>query len=90
MNRALFYLWITLLKRQTLQHLRGLRRPPTLIGFAALASMLGCFLYYRAHHEVTARLGWAGLLGVFMVMTGGSLFKGFIQRGLVFDPPDVE
>ena len=90
MSHPLIYLWLTLLKRQTLYHLRGLKRPTTLIGFVALSSLLGFFLYFRAQHGITARMGRASLVGAGLVMLGGSLFKGFLQRGLVFDPADVE
>ena len=90
MNRALTYLWFTLVKRRMLQFIRGLRRPTTLIGIAALVFFLG-FLFLHRHADVFAQfVRPASLIGGALVMLGGSFFKGFLQRGLVFEPPDVE
>ena len=90
MSLALTYLWFVLLKRKALYFCRGLRRPTTLIGFAALLSFVGFLFYYR-HHEVFAQLvRRETLIGGMLVMLCGSVFKGFLQRGLVFEPPDVE
>ncbi len=90
MNRALTYLWFTLVKRRMLQFIRGLRRPTTLIGIAALVFFLG-FLFLHRRADVFAQfVRPASLIGGALVMLGGSLFKGFLQRGLVFEPPDVE
>jgi hypothetical protein len=90
MRLALTYLWFTLLKRKVLHLCRGLRRPTTLIGCAALLSFVGFLFYYR-HHEVFAQLvRRETLIGGMLVMLCGSVFKGFLQRGLVFEPPDVE
>ena len=90
MNRALLYLWLALLKRQVLHFIRGLRQPGTLIGIAALIFMAG-FLFRQRHHEWFAELVRPGVfVGGILVMLGGSIFKGFLQRGLVFDPPDIE
>ena len=90
MNYALVYLWIALLKRRTLHFIRGLRRPTTLIGFAALAFCFGFWFYHRRHELFAHLVRPDVLIGGALVMLGGSLFKGFLQRGLVFEPPDVQ
>ena len=90
MNYALVYLWIALLKRRTLHFLRGLRRPTTLIGFAALAFFLFCLFHFRREEWRSQLVRPEVLIGGALVMLGGSLFKGFLQRGLVFEPPDVQ
>lgn len=90
MNHALAYLWAALLKRKTLHFIRGLRRPTTLIGFAALAFCFGFWFYHRRHEFFTQLVRPEVLTGGALVMLGGSVFKGFLQRGLVFEPPDVE
>src|SRR5438309_4563077 len=90
MNRALTYLWLALLKRRFLHFARSLRRPGTLIGFIALASLFS-FLFYHRHNENFGRfLQVRAMAGLMLVMLGGSLFKGFTQRGLVFEPPDID
>jgi hypothetical protein len=90
MNHALTYLWRALLKRRTLHFVRELRRPTTLIGFAALAFCFGFWFYHR-HHEIFGYLVRRDvLIGGALLMLGGSLLKGFWHRGLVFEPPDVE
>ena len=90
MNRALLYLWFALLKRRVLDFVRSLRRPTTLIGFAYVLGLLGVLFWFR-HHEIFGRLVQRNFLmtGAFL-MLGGSLVKGFWQRGLVFEPPDIE
>jgi hypothetical protein len=90
MNRALLYLWFALLKRRVFDFVRSLRRPTTLIGFAYVLGSLGVMFWFR-HHEIFGRLVQRSCLitGAFL-MLWGSLIKGFWQRGLVFDPPDVE
>jgi len=90
MNRALLYLWFALLKRRVFAFVRSLRRPTTLIGFAYVLGSLGVLLWFR-HHEILGRLVQRSCLitGAFL-MLWGSLIKGFWQRGLVFEPPDVE
>jgi len=89
-NQALIYLWLILGKRRMLHFVRGLRRPSTLIGIAALLFFLGACFHYR-HTEI---FGWlvrpASLVGGALVMLGGSVFRGFLQRGLLFELPDVE
>ena len=90
MNRALLYLWFALLKRRAFGFVRSLRRPTTLGAFAAVAGLF--YLLFRWRHEaVFARLVQSDSLktGAFL-MFWASLIKGFWQRGLVFEPPDVE
>jgi hypothetical protein len=90
MNAALLYLCLTLLKRRSLHFCRSLRRPTTLIGFAAVLCLVG-FLFHHRGQEVFGQLvRRESLIGGALVMLGGSLFKGFLQRGLVFEPPDIE
>lgn len=90
MNKALFYLWFRLLRSKILQFCRALRRPTTLIGFVAILFAAGCLFHFRRHE-------WVGHLVDSRVLAGGagfmvfaSLFKGFLQRGLTFDPPDID
>jgi len=90
MNRALGYLWLALLKRRALHFLRGLRRPTTLLGFAALAFFLSWMFCLRREEVFGQLVRPASLVGGAMLMLGGSLFKGFLQRGLVFEPADVD
>src|SRR6266404_1087993 len=90
MSRALIYLWFSLRKRGLFQFARSLRRSTSLIGFAAVLALLG-FIFYFRHHEIFGRLvRREALIGGALVMICGSLFKGFLQRGLVFEPPDLE
>ena len=90
MNRALFYLWVALLKRRGLYFLRGLRRPTTFVGFAAVAGLVGVLFWFR-HHELLGRLvKRESLITAAVLMLGGSHIKGFWQRGLVFEPADIE
>ncbi len=90
MNRALLFLWFALLKRRALGFVRSLRRPTTLIGVIYVLGLLGVLFWFR-HHEILGRLVQRSCLitGAFL-MLGGSLVKGFWQRGLVFEPPDIE
>ncbi len=90
MNRALFYLWLVLLKRKALAFWRSLRRPTTFIGFSAVVGLLGFLFYFRNHELVGKLVRRENLVGGALVMLCGSLFKGFLQRGLVFEPPDIE
>jgi hypothetical protein len=90
MNSALTYLWFALLKRKALRFVGNLRRPTTLIGFAALVFLLG-FCFHHRRQEIFANLIRPEvLIAGALVMLGGSVFKGFLQRGLVFEPPDVQ
>ena len=90
MNRALIYLWLVLLKRKVLHFLRGLRRPTTFLGVGALIFFVGFLFYYRRAEFFGQLVRREVLIGGALVMMGGSLFKGFLQRGLVFEPPDVQ
>jgi len=90
MNRALIYLWLMLLKRKAFHFLYGLRRPTTLIGIGSLVFFVG-FLFWHRHEDLFGHLVRREILiGGALVMLCGSLFKGFLQRGLVFELPDVE
>ncbi len=87
---ALIYLWFTLIKRRMVRFFGRLRRPATLIGFAAVAVLLG-FLFYFRTAEVVGRLAQPRVLvGVAVLMVCASLFKGFLQRGLAFEPADID
>lgn len=90
MNRALFYLWLMLLKRKALGFCRSLRRPTAFIGFLAVVGLLGLLFYFRNHELVGKLVRRENLVGGALVMLCGSLFKGFLQRGLVFEPADIE
>ena len=90
MNPALTYLWVTLLKRKSLHFCRSLRRPATAIGFLAVLALIGFFFYFRREEWVGHLVEPRILGGAAMIMLCGSLFKGFLQRGLVFEPPDIE
>ena len=90
MNRALLYLWFALSKRRVFAFVRSLRRPTTLVGFAYVLGLLGVLFWFR-HHEIFGRLVERHcLITGALLMLGGSLIKGFWQRGLVFEPPDIE
>jgi hypothetical protein len=90
MNSALTYLWLTLLKRRAFYLVRCLRRPATLIGFASLLFLIGIAFYYRRAEGFGHVVRTESLLGGAILMLGGALFKGFRQRGLLFEPPDIE
>ena len=90
MNLALLYLWWTLLKRRMLRFGRDLRRPTKLIGFAALIGLFGFLFYFREHEFFGQLVRRETLVGCALVMLGGSVFKGFLRRGLAFEPADVE
>src|SRR6267154_2004610 len=90
MNVALTYLCLTLLKRRTLYLVRCLRRPATLIGFAALLFLIGILFHYRRAEGFAQVVRSESLIGGAILMIGGALFKGFLQRGLVFEAPDIE
>src|SRR5215475_12141531 len=90
MNVALTYLWLTLLKRRAFYLVRCLRRPATLIGFAALLFLIGILFHYRHAEGFSHLVRTESLFGGTILMLGCALFKGFLQRGLVFEPPDIE
>jgi hypothetical protein len=83
-------LWLVLLKRKALAFGRSLRRPTTFIGFLAVVSLLGFLFYFRNHEFVGNLVRRENLIGAALVMLCGSVFKGFLNRGLVFEPPDIE
>ena len=90
MNPALLYLWFALLKRRALHFVRGLRRPTTLLGYVYVLGLLG-LLFGCRHHEIFGRLVQRDtLIAGAVLLLVGSLIKGFWQRGLVFEPPDIE
>jgi len=89
-NAALVYLWLALSKRKLLRFGNALRRPTTLIGFLAVVVLVG-FMFSFRRHEVVGHLVEPRILGgCAFLMIFASLFKGFLQRGLVFDPPDID
>jgi len=90
MNVALTYLWLALLKRRTLYLVRCLRRPATLIGLAALLFLIGILFHYRRAEGFAQLVRPESLIGGALLMLGGALFKGFLQRGLVFEAQDIE
>jgi hypothetical protein len=90
MNGALTYLWLTLLKRRAFYLVRCLRRPATLIGFAALLFLIGILFHYRRAGGFAQLVRTESLIGGAILMLGGALFKGFLQRGLIFEPADIE
>jgi hypothetical protein len=90
MNRALLYLWLVLLKRRVLAFGRGLRRPTNFIGVAAVLGLLGLLFWFRHEKFFGQLLQPNNLAGGALLMLGASLFQGFSQRGLAFEPPDLE
>jgi hypothetical protein len=90
MNRAMAYLWVTLAKRKALHFLNSLRRPTTLIGFLAVVCLVGFCFHFRRHEIMGHLVEPRSLTGGALIMLCGSLFRGFLQRGLVFDPADIE
>jgi len=90
MKNALAYLWVSLAKRKALHFFKSLRRPTTLIGFLAVASLVGFCIHFR-HHELMGHLVEPRtLVGGALILFGGSLFQGFSQRGVLFEPADIE
>lgn len=90
MNRALAHLWFTLLKRRASHVCQSLWRPTTLTGFMAIVGFFAFIFYHRDHVIFGYLTERRSVIGLLLLMLGGSLFKGFGQRGLVFEPPDVE
>lgn len=90
MNRALLYLWFSLLRRRCLSFVRSLRRPTTLIGVLAVASLLGFLFYFRHEKFMGELVRNQSLVGGALIMLAGSTFKGFLQRGLLCEPADIE
>ena len=90
MNRPLAYLWITLAKRRALHLLSSLRRPTTLVGFGAVVCLVGVCFHFRKEEFMGYLVDPRSLIGAALLMVGGALFRGFLQRGLVFEPADLE
>ncbi len=90
MNRALVYLVWVLLKRRALHFCRSLRQPFALLGFVALVSLGAVLFHFRQEKFFAELVRRESLIGAALLMFGGSLIKGFWQRGLAFDPPDIE
>ncbi len=90
MNRALLYLWATLLKRRLIRAGASLRRPTSLIGFASMVALIAVVFHYRHGTFYADIVQPKCLAGAALLMACGSVFMGFNQRGLVFEPPDLE
>ncbi|HTL16636.1 MAG TPA: putative ABC exporter domain-containing protein [Patescibacteria group bacterium] len=90
MNHALLFLWACLLRRRTTRFIRGLRRPASCIGLLAVMGLLGFLFYFRDQKFVGQLVRKENLIGAGLVMGCGSVFKGFLQRGLLCEPADVE
>jgi hypothetical protein len=90
MNRALFYLWWALLRRRAWRFCRALRRPTALIGFLYAVGLIGLLFYYRGNEVFGVLVRREVLIGGALIMLCGSAFKGFLQRGLAFEPADLE
>ncbi len=90
MSRALLYLWLTLLKRGALRFIRKLRYPSSAVGLAALIFAFSMLFHFRHAEFFREVIRAETLIGCALIMLGGSIFKGFLQRGLVFELPDVE
>ena len=87
---ALLYLSLALLKGKSRQFLRNLRRPTTAIGFGSLLFVFGILFHFRHETFFAELMRPVIFLGAVLVMLCGSLFKGFLQRGLVFELADIE
>src|SRR5579859_7748015 len=87
---ALLFLWSALLRRRFLRFVYGLRRPTSCIGVLAVVAFLGFLFYFRDHKVVGQLVRKENLVGAALVMFCGSVFKGFLQRGLLCEPADVE
>jgi hypothetical protein len=90
MNRALLYLWWALLRRRAWRFCRSLRRPTTLIAVVYAAALIGVLFYFRGNEVFGQLVKRQVLLGGALIMLCGSVFKGFLQRGLAFEPADLE
>ncbi len=90
MNQALLYLWLALLRRRLIRAVLDLRRPAKLIGFLAPVGLIGFLFYYREEEFLGRLVRREALVGGGLIMLAGSIFKGFLERGLVFEPADVD
>ena len=86
----LLYLSFALLKGKTRRFALNLRRPTTAIGFASLLILFGTLFHFRDAAFFSEMVRPESIVGAVLVMLCGSLFKGFLQRGLVFELADVE
>ena len=69
MNRALLYLWWSLLQRRARGFFRSLRRPTSLIGALAVAAFLGILFYFRESKFMGELVRKQCLLGGALVIT---------------------
>jgi hypothetical protein len=90
MNRALLYLWLALLKRRALDFARNLRRPTFLLGFICVLWLFGVLFWFRREEFFGHLVKRDYLVAGAVLMFVASFIKGFWQRGLVFDQPDIE
>jgi hypothetical protein len=90
MKNALAYLWISLAKRKALHFFKSLGRPTTLIGFVAVLFLVGFCIHFRRQEVMAHLVEPRSLAGGALIMFAGSLFRGFSQRGLLFESADIE
>lgn len=90
MSRALLFLWFTLFKKRAFLFVVDLRRPAKLLGFLTPLSLLGFLYYYHDHEFFGQLLRREAIVGCVLLMLAGSVGKGFLQRGIVFEKSDVE
>ena len=90
MNKALLFLYCTLLRRKVLHFCRDLRRPVNLVSTLIVCSLLGVLVYHRNDEEFVKFITHVPLWFVLSLLLVVSLFRGFIQRGLAFESADVE
>ncbi|HZR18328.1 MAG TPA: putative ABC exporter domain-containing protein [Verrucomicrobiae bacterium] len=90
MNRALLFLWTALLRGRALRFMRGLRRPTSCLGLVATLVLLGFLFYFRNEKLFGQLVRKENLVGAGLIMVCGSIFKGFLQRGLRCEPADIE
>jgi hypothetical protein len=90
MNKALVFLYWTLLRRKVLHFCRDLRRPVNLISALIVCTLLGVLVYHRNDAEFVKFITRVPLWFVLSLLFVVSLCRGFMQRGLVFESADVE
>ena len=90
MNTALGFLFWRLCGRGFIQWLRGLRHPGRLLGFVTSLAGL-CMLFQYRNAEFVKELVASTPLGLVVVLAiFVSLIRGLMQKGIPFDPPDME